>query len=211
MGRLKIVIIALAIAHAVGVVGIAISLNRPELFALTWVFLLVSMAALLIFQQSYSWYQLPVAITIAVIGFVAEVVGVKTGLLFGDYSYGASLGIKMFDVPLIIGLNWLMLVYCSRAIVERYFSSALFRVVVGALLMVAYDFLVEIPAGRLDMWCWRDGAPGVENFIGWFGVATVMHIIVEVTDFRFRNWLAMPLFFIQFVFFGLLTALFFII
>jgi len=104
-----------------------------------------------------------------------------------------------------------MLVYCSRAIVERYFSSALFRVVVGALLMVAYDFLVEIPAGRLDMWSWRSGAPGVENFIGWFGVATVMHIIVEVTDFRFRNWLAMPLFLIQLVFFGLLTALFFII
>jgi putative membrane protein len=211
MRTLKIVIVALAIAHAVGVVGIAISINRPELFALAWVFLLVSMAALLLFQQSYSWYQLPVAFAIAVIGFVAEVVGVKTGLLFGDYSYGASLGIKMFDVPLIIGLNWLMLVYCSRAIVERYFSSALFRVVVGALLMVAYDFLVEIPAGRLDMWSWRDGAPGVENFIGWFGVATVMHIIVEVTDFRFRNWLAMPLFFIQFVFFGLLTALFFII
>lgn len=211
MRTLKIVIVALAIAHAVGVLGIAISINRPELFALAWVFLLVSMAALLLFQQSYSWYQLPVAFAIAVIGFVAEVVGVKTGLLFGDYSYGASLGIKMFDVPLIIGLNWLMLVYCSRAIVERYFSSALFRVVVGALLMVAYDFLVEIPAGRLNMWSWRDGAPGVENFIGWFGVATVMHIIVEVTDFRFRNWLAMPLFFIQFVFFGLLTALFFII
>lgn len=211
MRTLKIVIVALAIAHAVGVVGIAISINRPELFALAWVFLLVSMAALLLFQQSYSWYQLPVALAIAVIGFVAEVVGVKTGLIFGDYSYGASLGIKMFDVPLIIGLNWLMLVYCSRAIVERYFSSALFRVVVGALLMVAYDFLVEIPAGRLDMWSWRDGAPGVENFIGWFVVATVMHIIVEVTDFRFRNWLAMPLFFIQFIFFGLLTALFFII
>ncbi len=211
MGRSKIVIIVLAIAHAVGVFGIAYCINSPEVFALTWVFLLVSMAALLLFQQSYSWYQLPVALAIAAIGFVAEVVGVKTGLLFGDYSYGASLGIKMFDVPLIIGLNWLMLVYCSRAIVERYFSSALFRVVVGALLMVAYDFLVEIPAARLDMWSWRDGAPGVENFIGWFGVATVMHIIVEVTDFRFRNWLAMPLFLIQFVFFGLLTALFFMI
>lgn len=211
MGRLKIVIIALAIAHVVGVVGIAISINRPELFALTWVFLLVSMTALLFFQQSYSWYQLPVAIAIAVIGFVAEVVGVKTGLIFGNYSYGASLGIKMFEVPLLIGLNWLMLVYCSRAIVERYFSSALFRVVGGALLMVAYDLLVEFPAGRLDMWRWREGTPGVENFIGWFGVATLMHIIVEVTDFRFRNWLAMPLFIIQFVFFGLLTALFFII
>ena len=208
MKRLKLVVIALAIAHAIGVFGIAISLHRPELFALTWVFLLVSMAALLFFQQSYSWYQLPIALAIVTIGFVAEVVGIHTGLLFGSYTYGASLGIKLFDVPLLIGLNWLMLVYCSRAIVERYFSSALFRVIAGALLLVTYDFLVEMPAGRLDMWTWTDGAPGLANFVGWLGIAILMHIIVEVSGFRFKNWLAMPLFVIQLVFFGLLSLLF---
>ncbi len=211
MKTLKLVVISLAIAHAIGVFGIAICLHRPELFALTWVFLLVSMAVLLLFQQSYSWYQLPIALAIATIGFVAEVVGIHTGLLFGNYSYGASLGIKMFDVPLIIGLNWLMLVYTSRVIVEKYFSSALFRVVAGALLLVLYDFLVEMPAGRLDMWTWRDGAPGIANFIGWFGVALLMHTIVEVMEFRFKNMLAIPLFIIQLMFFGLLSLLFLII
>lgn len=45
------------------------------------------------------------------IGFGVEVIGVRTGLPFGHYYYGATLGWKISDVPLVIGLHWLVLTY----------------------------------------------------------------------------------------------------
>ena len=36
---------------------------------------------------------------IVLIGFVIEVIGVKTGYVFGSYSYGDSLGFKILEVP----------------------------------------------------------------------------------------------------------------
>ena len=43
---------------------------------------------------------------------LAELVGVATGVLFGDYSYSNRLGIKVFGlVPLLIPLAWLMMLY----------------------------------------------------------------------------------------------------
>ena len=53
---------------------------------------------------------------IFLLGFVVEVVGVQTGLIFGSYSYGATLGVKLFDTPLLIGLNWIFVSYSSYSI-----------------------------------------------------------------------------------------------
>ena len=41
---------------------------------------------------------------------LTEAIGVNTGLLFGTYEYGANLGFKIFGVPLIIGVNWTVLI-----------------------------------------------------------------------------------------------------
>jgi putative membrane protein len=54
-----------------------------------------------------------------------EVVGVKTGLIFGEYKYGSTLGIKLFEVPLIIGFNWVFVILgsisISRLITKMFF------------------------------------------------------------------------------------------
>ena len=44
-----------------------------------------------------------------VIGFLTEFLGVNFGLIFGSYSYGDNLGLKIAGVPLIICLNWAVL------------------------------------------------------------------------------------------------------
>ena len=41
-------------------------------------------------------------------GMLAEIIGVNTGLIFGSYNYGDSLGIKVMDVPILIGINWII-------------------------------------------------------------------------------------------------------
>src|SRR6478609_3641217 len=47
------------------------------------------------------------------------------GLLFGEYAYGAGLGLKLWNVPLLIGLNWVMLVYCAGAVARNWFKNYL--------------------------------------------------------------------------------------
>ena len=42
-------------------------------------------------------------VIVFLIGFIAEQIGVHTGYIFGNYSYGNSLGFRVYQVPLIIG------------------------------------------------------------------------------------------------------------
>lgn len=55
--------------------------------------------------------------------FVAEVVGVHTGLIFGSYSYGRILGIKAAGVPLVIGFNWVLVVLGASLLAERVIGT----------------------------------------------------------------------------------------
>src|SRR5947209_2799209 len=48
---------------------------------------------------------------IFVAGWLIEWLGVHTGFIFGHYQYGNGLGFKIQRIPLLIGLNWLLLIY----------------------------------------------------------------------------------------------------
>lgn len=52
--------------------------------------------------------------SIYLIGIGAEIIGVNTGLLFGNYSYGNNLGPKIVGVPPIIGINWIVLIFLTE-------------------------------------------------------------------------------------------------
>ena len=41
---------------------------------------------------------------------IKEVTTVET--MFGDYSYGKVLGYQVNNVPVIIGINWFLIIYC---------------------------------------------------------------------------------------------------
>ena len=65
-------------------------------------------------------WTLPIAVFLIAfaIGFSAELIGVHSGMLFGNYSYGNNLGLKLAEVPLIIGINWGVLAVTSASITE---------------------------------------------------------------------------------------------
>ena len=42
---------------------------------------------------------------IFLLGLTVEIIGVNFSIFFGDYKYGNNLGIKIFDVPIVIGFN----------------------------------------------------------------------------------------------------------
>ncbi|MBK7868300.1 MAG: carotenoid biosynthesis protein [Ignavibacteriales bacterium] len=45
------------------------------------------------------------AVSTFVVTFTLEAVGVATGVIFGKYTYGPTLGPGLFNVPILLGIN----------------------------------------------------------------------------------------------------------
>lgn len=194
----------LVIFYSVGVAGMIIPQTRELFKAMVPLNLLLNVLLLLIYHgrlnPGFAWK----ALVIYSAGFIVEIAGVNTGLIFGSYEYGPTLGPQLFHTPLIIGVNWLMLVYASLVITSRFFEQRYFRVLVAAVLMVVYDFALEPAAIDLDMWDWGGPVP-MQNYIAWLVISFVLIWFADRTGFVNRkNKIAAPLFFVQLGFFILL-------
>jgi putative membrane protein len=193
--------------YTVGLAGLLIPATRGLFTQLIPFSLLFSVALLLLYHTSYGWHFWLTFLLVFLGGYLVEVVGVRTGLLFGAYTYGENLGWKVFHTPLLIGINWTMLVYCSSYIAGKYVEPLYFRSIVAASLMVVYDFALEPAAIRLDMWSWEGGAVPLQNYLTWFLLAFALNYLAGRRAFtRGENKVAAPLFLIQMVFFLLLDV-----
>lgn len=193
------------ILYTVGVIGSAFAITHDFFIVLTPVVLLLSFAMLLNFHTPVLDSKTSVVfITIFLISFLAEVAGVKTGQIFGTYSYGRGLGLKLFDTPLLIGLNWVLLVYCTAVILEKVPVGSIGRIAGASLLMVLYDLVMEQVAPRMDMWTFNGGFAPLRNYISWFILAFFFHSILRMTGIRLTNRLAPMIFYCQGAFFIIL-------
>ena len=109
------------------------------------------------------------------VGWYAEYVGVHGEWLFGTYTYGDVLGPKVRGIPLVMAVNWIVVVYAVCATLNRYAAGVhvVLRVGLAALAMVALDVLIEPVAIALDFWTWDLGHPPLRNYLGWLGVGVV--------------------------------------
>jgi putative membrane protein len=173
--RARFAIIFLAIIYLVGLIG-SLSFN-PDIIQLTWLNLLLSSVVLFAFHKGKNFYFWLWVAGVFQAGYVLEMFGVKTGRIFGEYIYGNNLGYKINDVPLIIGVNWLMLSYCAyheaskilekwKTDNEKMFEYAV--VTISALLMVFIDVFIEQVAPQLDFWYWKYQTPPIQNYTAWF-------------------------------------------
>jgi len=44
---------------------------------------------------------------IFIVGYLVEVIGVNTGILFGHYGYSLQMGPALLGTPLVMGISWL--------------------------------------------------------------------------------------------------------
>jgi putative membrane protein len=194
--------IILVIYYMVGVTGMVLPLTRDLFIRLVPLTLLGSLTVLFVYHGKWDLRQVVAGLLIFAAGFLVEMVGVATGLLFGEYHYGATLGVKLFETPLMIGVNWLMMVYLSSAIAGRFVENAYFRSIVAGAMMVIYDVTLEPVAMRLDMWDWAGGVVPLQNYIAWFVIgASLNYLAARMKLVRIENKAAAPLFFIQLGFF----------
>ncbi len=205
----RLVIILLAVYYAVGVAGMVWIESKPLFIRLIPLSLMLSIITLAFFHEKYTWRFVIAILAIYAFGYFVEVLGVNTGLIFGRYHYGASLGLKVMGTPLIIGVNWAILIYSSVVLAEQLRVPPLARIFIAPLLMVSYDVFLEPVAVRSDMWWWETSQIPLQNYLAWFIVSLILTYWLRLNVNSIKNKIAPALFIIQFAFFMILNILYY--
>lgn len=197
--------VAIVLWYLVGITGFMVRPLRPLFQALTPFGMLAAAILLLSFQEPKIRKSWIVFAAIALFGFVIEMIGVNTQVFFGNYEYGPALGLKVFNTPLAIGINWLVLIYCIAALLKKQ-QSRWFFPLLGALAMVVFDAVMEPVAWATGMWHWIEGVT-LQNYIDWFLVSALLFAAIRILKVEISNRIAGLLLLMQFVFFLVLNLL----
>ena len=139
------------------------------------------------------------------LGLTVEILGVNYSIFFGEYQYGDNLGIKVFDVPLVIGFNWVLLIIITGNFASRIFSkSILGKVVFGSIMMILLDLLIEICAPKLDYWEFAVHPVPFSNYFWWFIFSILFHLIYQSSKNK-EYVISINILLIHFLFFSLLA------
>jgi bisanhydrobacterioruberin hydratase len=217
--------IATAIAilfHAIGLVGMFFN---KDFFVATTPINLLLMAGLLFYTQEK--INIPFVLFVAMcftVGIAVEIIGTSTGYLFGKYEYGKMLGIGLKNVPIVIGINWFIIMYCCGITVHTILEKLSARLETmtgapspslkilsivsdGAMLAVVFDWIMEPAAMKLGYWTWLgDGEIPDYNYMCWFIISSLLMLGFGLLKFSKRNIFAVNLLMIMMMFFMLIRT-----
>jgi putative membrane protein len=140
-------------------------------------------------------------------GLIAEVAGMKTGLVFGgQYAYAPGSTPVLLDVPVLIPIFWTAFVSVGYGLVNSFFtwlgkdkphkSGAgigwlLLAVSLDGLAVAAIDFIMDPLQVSAGNWHWAEAGSfyGVPwgNFSGWFLVVAATTGIFRTLEFYFPS------------------------
>tara|TARA_B100001939_G_scaffold177582_1_gene153040 strand:- start:138 stop:773 length:636 start_codon:yes stop_codon:yes gene_type:complete len=186
--RLYVDLIFISVIHLAGIIGIYY-LESPFFLRTSSVSILIPLF-LFCYRSNLSNKDAFLFTSVFVISYTAEFLGVNYQILFGDYSYGRSLGVKLFEVSLIIGCNWLLLALISQALIKRIFSNSWLIIIFSSLLMVLIDIYIEPVAPLLDFWEFKENVVPFSNYRDWFIIALIIQFILSYrnTHVNMFNW-----------------------
>ncbi len=191
--------------YIIGFAGFTITYTYDFFRHLIPLSILLSVALLLLYHKNWSSKFLITTLLIFTGGWLIELIGTRTGFPFGHYQYSDLLFPLVAGVPLILGLNWLFLVYCSFIITSFIPAPKIISALVGALLMTGYDLLLEPFAVHTGMWIWEGDKVPLSNYIAWFVLSFIFIRIMFTNSAEKNNKLGIFLFVYQTGFFAALV------
>lgn len=203
-----------AIVFTVGLIGLSISASRPlfiQLVPINFLFLIFMFISSL---KKWTFQIFVLIATVFVAGFLVEVLGTKKGFIFGNYFYGNTLGFKIWDVPLVMGINWIIVlfgaIYWANYILKNLIFNAFWRkflvILLSSLLMTGLDFFIEPIAISLDFWHWEDNIIPLRNYLGWLAISILFNIFVQTLNKVKIDFFSGYLFLVQLIFFLILNV-----
>ena len=129
-----------------------------------------------------------------VIGFLTEFLGVNFGLIFGSYSYGDNLGLKIAGVPLMICVNWAVLTIITADLSSLLHNNTVVQSLLGGFIMMLLDIMIEVSAPRFDFWEFENSIIPIKNYIAWFVIGSIAHYLYRQTNIKTNKKLSIHIF-----------------
>ncbi|MGI4727219.1 MAG: carotenoid biosynthesis protein [Janthinobacterium lividum] len=203
--KTNISIFIVILFHIVGLIGFFVPFLQPIFLRIVPGHLLLMLFLLLINHHGRFFKLILFLLTISILGFAAEWIGVHKQWLFGHYAYDTTLGFKLQDIPLMIGINWFLLIYAAGVFTQKLpIKTAWLKIISGAAVLVLLDLLLEPVAIRFHYWHWFGNGIPLKNYICWFLLSAVFIFLFRIFNFRTQNRVASTLLLIQIVFFAVL-------
>jgi len=174
----KISVFIIWLFHLCGMVGISYG-NKDFFLAFTPINLFISFVLLFVNQKQLESKELKLAFLIFFIGMVSEILGVNYGLIFGDYVYLDNLGVKILGVPVLIGVNWIILTFITGSLSSFIFKNKYVSILMGAILMIGLDLLIEPVAPLLGFWIFDLQKVPLQNYLGWFVIGMITQALFQ--------------------------------
>jgi len=191
--------------YVVGLILFAIPFTRNMFSVITPISLAGVLAIILFEHKVWNFKTVFLFTFIVTSSFLVEFAGVYTGEIFGPYRYDNGLGIKLFDIPVIIGVNWLFLLYATYSMVSKKIKYILLRIPAASLLMIAYDIVIEFAAPVMDLWHFDTPYPPFQNFLAWFVLSLFFISGFEILKIKTYSKTAKVFYFVQIAFLGLIA------
>ena len=185
-----------------------ITSDQNEFFLSTTPYVLSLTLLLLILNYDLSDKKSKIGlILIFLFGLIVEILGVNYGLFFGEYSYGANLGPKIYEVPYVIGFNWVLLIIATGSVSDKLIKGKeIYKILFASFLMVLIDLFIEKSAPKLDFWEFVISPVPFSNYLWWFIFSLCFQYIFFKTVKTKEYNLSSNILVIQFLFFGMLVV-----
>ena len=202
--KIKTAFFILALFHVSGLIAILFSPFSAVFIALTPLNLIISSFLVFAFHKNYTPIQLISFGLIACLGFAVEALGVATGEIFGRYHYGPVLGWKVFETPLIIGVNWILLSYSMTFTWSNFIKNKWLLAFISAICLVLFDLIIEPVAIFYNLWRWETETVPVQNYVAWGVISFLFCLLIGLVKKESTNKLAPYLIITQVFFFSVL-------
>ena len=175
------------LVHVSGMIGVMTS-YRSFFVDLTAVNLILTFILMVYFHEEKRKVFWLYMVVIAVLGFTVEVLGVNTGIPFGEYSYGFPFGPQIWGTPPVIGLNWFILTYGVAYLMRRSKVSKILKALIVGLLVTSLDVIIEPVAINLGYWTWVAEHVPIQNYVTWFVCISIFSYWIYHVEKESDKW-----------------------
>lgn len=202
----ELLIAILSIFYFVGVIGLSLANYKETFISLSTYHLLLTFVVLSMARKTAKNEYFLFSVLLVFTGLLVEIIGTKTGLLFGSYSYGDSLGYKVFGVPFIIGINWATMVVCSSTFANRFHLKIIYKAFIASAVMTLLDLFIEPIAIAFDYWSWEGDEVPFYNYLCWFVVSYPLNYLYLRWNLAEKNKVALAVLVLLSLFFVVLNC-----
>ncbi len=198
--RLNISIFLIWLFHLTGILGIYLG-YQDWFISLSPLTLGLCMALVILDIPDKKTIDILLLGFVCLLGFTAEYLGVKYGVIFGEYAYGKSLGTQVGNVPLMMGINWGLIIYAGASMCNSFVKNIFWSSALSSIFMVALDVLIEKSAPRFDYWMFKNNQVPLQNYLAWLVIGFALNYFFHKYYVKLNAKLGLHLYLAMFVFF----------